>query len=203
MSRMATATNPTVPTAPTQETSPWRGTETIVDELPGSLTINGHALMHGRERHPIYRRVLFGLVCVLPVLALLNVFGQHATSQTVDGAGGTLQVEAAKNLRGGLLHQVRMTVTATRDLEHPQLVMSPGWFEQDTENAIVPDPIEQSSSNGRVVLSYGPLHAGQKLTVWLDFQVNPVNVGNRTMNVELTDGPRPVAFVKRKLTVFP
>jgi hypothetical protein len=174
-----------------------------VDELPGSLTINGHALMHGRERHPIYRRVLFGLVCVLPVLALLNVFGQHATSQTANGAGATLEVEAAKNLRGGLLHQLRLTVVATRDLEHPQFVLSPGWFEQNTENSIAPDPVEQSSSNGRVVLSYGPLNAGQKLTVWVDFQVNPVNVGRRTVNVELTDGPRPIASVNRNLTVFP
>jgi hypothetical protein len=174
-----------------------------MDGLPGDLTVERHVLLQGRERHPLYRRGLFAVVCVLPVLALLNIFGQHATSQTVDGAGGTLQVEAAKNLRGGLLHQVRMTITATRDMEHPQLVMSPGWFEENIENSIAPDPLQQSSSNGRVVLSYGPLHAGQKLTVWADFQVNPVNVGTRTMNVELTDGPRPVALVKRKLTVFP
>ena len=174
-----------------------------MEELPGSLTVADHVNMRGRERHPAYRRVLFGILCVLPVLALLNVFGQHAISKTAVGAGATLDVEAAKNLRGGLLHQLRMTVTATRDLEHPQFVLSPGWFEQNTENAVVPDPIEQSSSNGRVVLSYGPLHAGQKLTVWLDFQVNPVNVGKRTINVELTDGPRPVASVKRDLTVFP
>jgi hypothetical protein len=174
-----------------------------VEELPGSLTIESHALLHGRRAHPFYRRGLFAALCVLPVLALLDVFGQHATSTTVDGAGGTLQVEAAKNLRGGLLHQVRMTVTATRDLEHPQLVLSPGMFEQDSVNSIAPDPVAQSSSNGRVVLSYGPLHAGQKLTAWAYFQVNPVNVGTRSFDVALNDGPRPVALVKRKLTVFP
>jgi hypothetical protein len=174
-----------------------------VADLPGGLDADVHAQMHGRERHPWYRRGLFAVLCVLPVLALLDVFGQHATATTVDGAGATLQVEASKNLRGGLMHQVRATITATRDLEHPQLVLSPGMFEQNTENSIVPDPVAQSSSNGRVVLSYGPLHAGQKLTVWMDFQVNPINVGTRSFNVELTDGPRPVAFVKRKLTVFP
>jgi hypothetical protein len=174
-----------------------------VADLPGSLSVDRHAQLHGRERHPTYRRVLFGLVCVLPVLALLNVFGQHATSNTVAGPGGSLEVEAPKRLRGGLMHQVRMTVTATRNLEHPQLVLSPGWFEQNTENSIAPDPISQSSSNGRVVLSYGPLNAGRKLTVWADFQVNPINVGKRTANIQLNDGPRPIALVKRTLTVFP
>ena len=174
-----------------------------VAELPGSLSVETHASLRGRERHPVYRRVLFGLVCVIPVLAVINLFGQHATSKTVDGAGATLDVEMAKELRGGLLHQLRMTVTATQDMEHPQFVMSPGWFEQNTENAVVPDPIEQSSSNGRVVLSYGPLHAGQKLTVWVDFQVNPINVGRRTVNIDFNDGPRHVASFKRTITVFP
>ena len=174
-----------------------------VNDLPGSLTIEQHALLHSRERHPIYRRALFAVVCVLPILALLNVFGQHATSTTVDGAGATVQVEAPKNLRGGLLHQVRVTVTATHDLHHPQLVLSPGMFEQNTENAVAPNPLSQSSSNGRPVMSYGPLHAGQKLVVWLDFQVNPINVGTRSFNVQLNDGPKLIASVKRTLTVFP
>ena len=172
-------------------------------DLPSGLSVEQHALLHGRNRHPIYRRGLFALVCVVPVVALLNLFGQHATTTTVDGAGATLEVEAAHNLRSGLLHQLRLTVVATQDMEHPEFVLSPGWFEQDTQNSIVPDPLEQSSSNGRVVLSYGPLKAGQKLTVWLDFQVNPVNVGRRTVDVELTNGPRKVAFVQRKITVFP
>jgi hypothetical protein len=172
-------------------------------DLPGSLTVEEHAQLRGRERHPTYRRILFGLVCALPVVALLNVFGQHPTTSTAGGPGATLQVQAPKRLRGGLMHQIRMTVTATRNLEHPQLVLSPGWFEENTENSIAPDPVEQSSSNGRVTLSYGRLNAGQKLTVWADFQVNPINVGRRTANIQLNDGPRPIALVKRTLTVFP
>src|SRR3569832_1457218 len=142
MSRMASDMRACVPAPTAQETSRWRGKQTAVEELPGDLTIEDHALMHGRNRHPIYRRVLFGLVCVIPILALLDVFGLHATAETVNGAGATLEVEAAHNLRAGLLHQLRMTVTATQDMDHPQLVLSPGWFEQDTENSIAPDPLE-------------------------------------------------------------
>ena len=61
----------------------------------------------------------------------------------------------------------------------------------------------ESSSNGRQTLSYGPLNAGQKLTVWIQYQVNPVNVGSRTANVQFNDGPRPVAEIKRDLFFFP
>jgi hypothetical protein len=172
-------------------------------ELPGSLEEAAHVQMHGRERHPWYRRGLFALICVIPVLALLNLFGQHPSDSAASGADATLKLSAPTTLRGGLLFQARFEVTANRDLEHPQLVLGPGWFEELTENSIAPDPVEQSSSNGRVVLSYGPLHAGQKLTVWVDYQVNPVNVGRRTANVALTDGPRPIAQIHRTVTFLP
>jgi hypothetical protein len=174
-----------------------------VAELPDGLDEATHVQMSGRRSHPWYRRVLFALVCAVPVLALLNLFGQHPSTATASGADGTLKLSAPKHLRGGLLFQARFEMTANRDLVHPQLVLSPGWFEELTENSIVPDPVAQSSSNGRVVLSYGPLKAGQKLTVWIDYQVNPINVGRRTANAEFTDGPRPIAEIHRDLTVFP
>ena len=172
-------------------------------DLPEGLDEATHVQLSGREAHPWYRRGLFALVCVIPILALLNTWGQHPSTTTTSGADGTLQLSAPTHLRGGLMFQARFELTAHRDLQHPQLVLSPGWFEELTENSIAPDPVAQSSSNGRVVLSYGPLQAGQKITVWIDYQVNPVNVGRRSANVEFTDGPRPIALIHRNLTFFP
>jgi hypothetical protein len=112
-------------------------------------------------------------------------------------------VDGPERLRGGLLYQVRVDVEARTDLKEPQLVLSPGWWEQMTENSINPEPLDSSASNGRVTLSYQPLHPGQKLTVWLQFQVNPINLASRDANVLLTDGSTPVALVKHSLTVLP
>jgi hypothetical protein len=47
------------------------------------------------------------------------------------------------------------------------------------------------------------MHGGQKLTVWLEFQVNPITAGTRTADVQLNDGDKPVAHVHRTLTIFP
>jgi hypothetical protein len=183
---------------------PDRGAEEkLVEPLPPGLDLERHVLLSGRGRHVTYRRVLFGLVCLLPLLALLNVFGQHPSTSAAAGPAGTLKVQAPTRLRGGLMFQVRIDVTATRTIREPQLVLGPGWWEEMTENSIAPDPLDQSTSNGRVTLSYGRLDAGQKLTVWLEYQVNPVNVGHRPTNVLLTDGPRPIAQVHRELTVLP
>jgi hypothetical protein len=147
--------------------------------------------------------VLFGLVCVIPFLALINLFGQHPTTSIAGGPDGTLRMLAPKDLRGGLLFQARFEMTANRDLEHPELLLGPGWFEELTENSIAPDPVAQNSSNGRVNLSYGPLKKGQKLTVWIDYQVNPVNIGTREANAQFNDGPIRIATIHRDITFFP
>jgi hypothetical protein len=174
-----------------------------VEELPSDLSVERHALLRGRSNHPWYRRSLFGLVCLLPVIALLNAFGQVPSTSSANGAAATMEVQAPKRVRGGLLFQVRVDVVARQDVKEPQFVLSPGWWEQLTENSINPEPIDTSTSNGRVTLSYGRLNAGQKLTVWLEYQVNPANLGGQTTNILLTDGDTPIAEVKRDIYVFP
>ena len=45
--------------------------------------------------------------------------------------------------------------------------------------------------------------AGRKLVVYLQYQVNPTNVGRRSQDVELHDGETLLAEADRTLTVFP
>jgi hypothetical protein len=174
-----------------------------VDELPEGLSVERHVLLEGRQRHPWYRRALMSLVCLIPVLALLNVFGQHPSTTEASAAAATLRVQAPERVRGGLMFQVRIDVEAAQDIKEPQLVLSPGAFEEMTVNSVIPEAMDESTSNGRVTLSYQRLNAGQKLTVWIQYQVNPVNVGKRTTNVLLTDGDKPIATVKRDITSLP
>jgi hypothetical protein len=174
-----------------------------METLPPELDLDRHVLLEGRERHPWYRRALTAVLLVLPVLALLNVFGQSPSVSDAAGDAGTLTVQAPERVRGGLLFQVRVDVRAARDIKEPQLVLNPGLLDQLTLNTIEPDPVSQSNSNGRLTLSYGSLSAGQRLTVWLQYQTNPANLGTQTANVLLTDGDTPIATVKRDITIFP
>ncbi|MBA2568448.1 MAG: hypothetical protein H0V11_03780, partial [Actinobacteria bacterium] len=45
--------------------------------------------------------------------------------------------------------------------------------------------------------------AGRKLVVYLQYQVNPTNVGRRSQDVELYDGEVLLTEVDRTVTVFP
>jgi hypothetical protein len=49
----------------------------------------------------------------------------------------------------------------------------------------------------------GHLAGGRKLVLWLQFQVNPTNVGRRSQDVALYDDTTLLAEVNRTVTIFP
>jgi hypothetical protein len=94
----------------------------MADRLPDGLTLERNRDLHRRSGHVWYRRALLALVAVLPVLALLNVFGQHPTTTSAHTLTADLAVTAPARLRSGLIFQVRVQVTARQDIAKPQLV---------------------------------------------------------------------------------
>jgi hypothetical protein len=175
----------------------------MASSLPDGLSVERNRDLHGRARHPQYRRALLCLIAVFPVLALLNVFGQRPTVTTVHAAAADLSVTAPARLRSGLIFQVRVEVVAHAAISSPQLIFSQGWWESMSENSVEPNPTDETSSNGRVAFTYTKIAAGHTLIVWLYFQVNPTNVGKRSEDVELNDGSNPITSVHRSLTIFP
>jgi hypothetical protein len=144
---------------------------------------------------------LLGLLVVAP--AALNRFGQHPAEHATSAPAATLRLSAPERVRGGLFFQSRIEIRAARAIDHPRLVLDSGWVEGMQVNSIEPAPVGEATRDGRVVLSYDALEAGDVLRVWLQFEVNPTNVGRRTYALELDDAERPVARLAPKITVLP
>ena len=70
-------------------------------------------------------------------------------------------------------------------------------------NTIEPAPVEEASRDGDLALSFGPLGEGERLVVYMQFQVNPTNVGHRDASVSLYDSGTLVTTDDRTITVFP
>lgn len=174
-----------------------------MSEAPQDLTVERHRDLRGRGLHPWIRRGLLALVMALPVVALLDVFGQRSTTATARGPAVTLSVHAPSRARSGDQFTARFVVRAARRIDQPVLVLAPGWFEQATANGEAPQATSEDSRDGRVSLAYDPLPAGRRLVVWLSIQLNPTDVGRRTITTELDDGHQPLLRVPRTLTVFP
>jgi len=171
-------------------------------DLPEHLDAARHRDVSARLEL-IARRTLLGLLAAVAVVALLSVFGQSPETAAVSGDGADLEVSAPTRLRGGLFFQGRFSVEAAAPLAQPTLVLGPGWLDNMHINTIEPAPAEESSRDGDLALSYGPLAEGDRLVVYMQFQVNPTNVGRRSADVGLYDGESLVARVERTITVFP
>jgi len=149
------------------------------------------------------RRAVLAVFAVVAALALLNRFGQRPAETTVRVPAGTMTLSAPRTVRGGLFFQSRLDIRAVRPIEHPRVVLAPGWLEGMQVNSIEPAAVGETSRNGRLVLSYDSLDAGDLLRVWMQFEVNPTNVGHRSYAVELDDAERPLARLSADITVWP
>jgi hypothetical protein len=171
--------------------------------VPNEIVLSRDRDLEGRDRELWVRRVLFAGAPVVAVLALLNVFGQRPQDTSVTAPAATLRVHAPARVRSGLLYEARFTIEAARRLRNAVLVLAPGWFEGMTINTIEPSPEAERSVNGETVFELGAIEPGGSHVLYMNFQVNPTNVGRRSQSVRLLDGRRPVLAMARTITVFP
>lgn len=174
-----------------------------MSEAPGELTVERHVELRGRDSHPWIRRGLLVAILALPVLALLDVFGQRESSSSAVAPAAVLGVHAPRAARGGDQFTANVTVTPRRHIDDAQIVLAGGWLEQATLNGSAPQATNETSRGDRLVLGYGPLDPGDRFVVRLALQINPTAAGSRDLGVELDDTGRPLATVPRSLTVFP
>ena len=159
--------------------------------------------LRGRQPDVWVRRGGLLLLTALVVAALANAFGQASTTSSASGPGASLRLRSPARVRGGDLFQARFDVHATRAIRQPLLILDPGWLDGLTQNSSVPQPVTERTDNGRIVLQYDTIPAGRKLSVWLQYQVNPTHVGKTDQDVELWDGTTKLVHLDHSLFSFP
>jgi hypothetical protein len=150
------------------------------------------------------RRCGLLLLLAVSVLALLNVFGQRASTASAHSPAADLVVHGPTRVRAGLLYQVTITVVARQALPHASLELSRGWLDGLTQNTNEPSASgETSGPGGSVIMTIGRLQPGQSFVQYLDYQVNPTSFSSRDQDVTLRNAGVPIATLHRTLTVIP
>jgi len=171
--------------------------------VPQGLTLKHHRDLVDRERRPIVRRVLVGLLAAILVLGLLSVFGQSVRVSAAESPAARLEVSAPSKLRGGIFFQARYRIVAVEEIANATLVLDPDWLEDITLNTVEPSPVGEASRNGRIALELGRIPAGDEHRLYLHFQVNPTALGTRSQDVDLYDGERLLLSLDRDAIVWP
>jgi hypothetical protein len=157
----------------------------------------------GREWHPYLRRAILLLLALFALAALLNAFGQRATTSGASSNLASLQVTAPERLRGGLYFQGRFRFSSPTGIAKPALLLDPGWMEAMTLNSTEPQASNEGIRAGRLEFDFPSLAPGKQFTFWTEWQVNPTNIGSHDQDVSLYDGDHLLAHVDRSLFVFP
>ena len=149
------------------------------------------------------RRGAITLFALISLAALGGLIGQPSRASEAAGPAGRLRLTAPEVVRGGLFFESEIEIRARQPIGHPRLVFDDGWLEGMQVNSIEPAAESESSRDGKLVLSYGPLRPGDVLRIRLQFEVNPTNVGKRSYALELDDQARPLARIQRTIRVLP
>jgi hypothetical protein len=169
---------------------------------PASLTLSRHRDRQGRPR-PWVRWALFALLGVIPICALLDIFGQRTVVSTDSTPAARLTLLAPSSGRGGLMYTAQFRINAHTELRHAMLVLAPGWADQYTVNGSSPQPSSENSQNGKIAFSLGDIPQGHLYTEFVSLQINPINVGNQVQTVWLYDGSRQVAVIHHSIMIWP
>jgi hypothetical protein len=172
-------------------------------DAPDGIDVARDRDLRGRERDQWVRRSLMALIAALPLLALFNLFGQRPQTSKASVSAATLSVYAPTRLRGGLLWEGRIHITAHREIKQAILVLGTGWAEGMSMNTIEPSPVGEASDNGKLEFTLGHIPQNKSYILFMQFQVNPTNVGRRPRTTELYDGKTKLASVHQTVTIFP
>ena len=172
-------------------------------DAPDLLSLRRHRDLVGREKRPAVRWVLLSLLGLFCLAGLLNAFGQRPGTDDGDSDAATLSVYSPPRLRSGLIFESRFRINAHQDIKDATLVLDPGWLEGMTLNTVEPSPIGESSRDGRLALDLGHIPSGGEHLFFLQFQVNPTNVGHRSQDVQLYDGDELLLTIDRSVTIYP
>lgn len=171
--------------------------------VPDGISVKSHLDLQGRKNEVWVRRAVLALVALLAVLALLNVLGQRPVTHTVSSDAATLSVYSPARVRGGLLFTTRVSIGARRTLRRPTLILDPGWVEGIQVNSIIPQPRNESSRDGDIVLRLDDIAAHTKAVYFIGFQVNPTNIGRRSQDMRLLLAGEQALTINRDITILP
>jgi hypothetical protein len=153
-----------------------------------------------RHANPLSLLLLGGMI----VLALFGILGgRRAETLSATSSAADLAVTVPHTMRSGIFFEMRVEVTAKRAIADAVVAIDASAWHDLTINTQIPAADKEEATDGVFRFHYGPLKAGDRLTMKVDGQINPpLTVGTRG-RVALLDGEAELASVPLHIRVLP
>lgn len=171
--------------------------------IPLGIDRARHLELNARGAQVWWRRAGIALIAAVPILGLLDIFGQHSTSVGYSSPAAAVTIDSPTRVRGGLMFTTEIVITPNYSLKDARLYFDNGWFQAMTLNGVAPQPSDESAENQWQIWDLGPITASIPFHLWISWQTNPTNLGRHPQNLALYDGSTHLMTVDRTLTVFP
>jgi|SRR5882724_855914 len=96
------------------------------EDAPFGIDRARHQELTGRGWHVWWRRMVLSVFAALPVLGLLNVFGQHAEPRSVQSRAAALLIDSPAHVGGGLVFTTEIQITPRQPLQNARLYLENG-----------------------------------------------------------------------------
>ena len=144
------------------------------------------------------------LIAALLITAMFGVFGgQPHPKRRIDTPAAVIALQFPEILRNGQFFEMRAKVKAKRDFVDMRLGITTSYWHDLTINTMIPAAAEEISTNGEYQFGYGPVKAGEEITIKFDGQINPPLFAGNKGFLTLMDGETVVARTPIKLRVIP
>lgn len=153
-----------------------------------------------RHASPLSILILAGVL----MLALTGLAGgQPSPTITKDLGAASLRIKTPVILRNGEFFESQIEITPNIRLADAQLAIGSGLWRDVTINSMIPAASDEHFEKGAYRFSYGPLAAGETLSVKIDGQINPPLFAGTAGDVALYDGDKLVGRQELAIRVLP
>ena len=134
--------------------------------------------------------------------ALTGLAGVEETL-TDESETASLTWHSPARIRNGEFFEMRLSVDAHERIDELGVGIEAGLWEDFTINTFFPAATEETSEDGELRFTFGPLETGTSFLLKVDAQINPDMLWRNEGAVTVYDGDRPIGRVPVVIEVLP
>ncbi|HSK92651.1 MAG TPA: hypothetical protein VLA76_01180 [Candidatus Angelobacter sp.] len=174
---------------------------TTWDEIaPDGIREDHERPIAGWRRHASpFSLVAFGVVVALGLSGLLgHERDWHARNGDVE-----MTIHASQVIRNGEFMELRLRLVSEEPITEPSIGVQASLWEDLTVNTMIPAATDESSEDGELRFTFGPIDGGVEFLWKVDLQVNPDIVAGNDGTVTVYDGEEELVSADLSIFVLP